>query len=322
MVVNLDLPLYLRLRLRGANAASGSPVNTVAPVLSGDPTVIGNTLTCSQGTWTGTPTITYTYQWTRNTVPISGAVGSTYQLVTADAARTIRCRVLATNAVAAVPAFSNGLVAGTAPVNTVTPVISGTPTVGNTLTCSQGSWTGSPTPTFTYQWRSGGFDIAGATTNTHVVTDEDKSSTLTCMVTATNQFGPVSSSSNGVTVAGTHVLTVGDGGSARGFYDGIFGAISPTTLSGLDIDFLQVNSAGTAILSVGGSVQIPDCTLVLLDTDNFSEPMALPWNPSFGDYRSSGRTDLWTLMGENIGAQVPIYLDISNLLVVPHQYQL
>ena len=46
-----------------------------------------------------------------------------------------------------------GLVAG-APSNTALPSISGTTSVGSTLTGSAGTWSGTPAPTFAYQWRS------------------------------------------------------------------------------------------------------------------------------------------------------------------------
>ena len=52
-----------------------------------------------------------------------------------------------------------------APANTVLPVISGSTTVGSTLTTTDGTWTGSPTPTYTYQWKRGGTNISGATAN-------------------------------------------------------------------------------------------------------------------------------------------------------------
>jgi len=35
---------------------------------------------------------------------------------------------------------------------TVKPTVTGTSTVGRTLTAAKGTWTGYPTPTFTYQW--------------------------------------------------------------------------------------------------------------------------------------------------------------------------
>src|SRR5436190_22068016 len=41
----------------------------------------------------------------------------------------------------------------TAPANTVAPVISGTPTVGETLTTDDGTWTGTPPIAYTYSWR-------------------------------------------------------------------------------------------------------------------------------------------------------------------------
>ncbi len=49
------------------------------------------------------------------------------------------------------------------PVNTSLPTISGTTTVGQQLTASPGSWTGTPAPTFTYQWIR--CDSAGANCN-------------------------------------------------------------------------------------------------------------------------------------------------------------
>jgi hypothetical protein len=73
------------------------PVNTVAPVISGT-ALVGNTLSSASGTWTSdTGVIGYLYQWTRNSVAISGATSSTYTLVSADRLKTIRCQVAATD---------------------------------------------------------------------------------------------------------------------------------------------------------------------------------------------------------------------------------
>jgi hypothetical protein len=46
----------------GGGPAPGAPVNTVAPVVTGT-TAAGQTLTTTNGTWTGAAPITYTYQW-------------------------------------------------------------------------------------------------------------------------------------------------------------------------------------------------------------------------------------------------------------------
>jgi hypothetical protein len=73
-----------------------APVNTAAPTVAGTPAV-GNTLTATPGTWTGTPTPTLAYQWERNSSDIPGATGLTYVLVTADVGNNIRVRETGTN---------------------------------------------------------------------------------------------------------------------------------------------------------------------------------------------------------------------------------
>lgn len=74
--------------------------------------------------------------------------------------------------------------AGKKPANTVLPAITGTPTVGQTLTVSNGTWTKSPT--FTRQWNRNGVPIAGATATTRVLSVDDAGAVMTCTVTATN----------------------------------------------------------------------------------------------------------------------------------------
>lgn len=178
------------------------PVNTVAPVASGSAPV-GSLLSCTTGTWTGSPTPTYTYQWQRNTVDISGATASTYTTQAADGSTTVRCRVTGTNTAGNVGANSNGIAvdaALTAPVNTVAPVASGTTPVGSTLSCTTGTWTGNPTPTYTYQWRRDAVDIGGATNSTYVSQAADVATSVTCRVTGTNSQGNAGANSNGITV--------------------------------------------------------------------------------------------------------------------------
>jgi Carboxypeptidase regulatory-like domain len=83
-----------------------------------------------------------------------------------------------------------------APVNTVAPVASGTPAVGQTLSCSNGSWTGSGTLKFTYAWLRDGSAIAGASGSTYVVQAADQGHGLACQVTATNAVSHAAASSN------------------------------------------------------------------------------------------------------------------------------
>jgi hypothetical protein len=83
------------------------PVNTVAPAITGTAQE-GQTLTCSTGTWSGSPT--YTYQWKRDGNNITSATNSTYTLVTADVGTSIKCTVTATNFTGSATADSNTVV--------------------------------------------------------------------------------------------------------------------------------------------------------------------------------------------------------------------
>jgi hypothetical protein len=86
------------------------------------------------------------------------------------------------------------------PVNTTAPAVSGTATVGSTLSCTMGNWTYAPT-SYAYQWRRNGTNIAGATQSTRVLSAADSGTNVSCQVTATNPAGSTSAASNAVAVA-------------------------------------------------------------------------------------------------------------------------
>lgn len=187
----------------GIPAASGGggtppdpPANTVLPVISSDGTpVTGETVTADTGTWSNTPT-SYAYQWKRNGSNIAGATASSYTLLAADEGQSLTVTVTATNAGGSASATSAAITpsyapAVSAPVNTVAPAIAtdGTPEVGETVTCSTGTWDNSPT-SYAYQWRRNGVLIAGATAASYTLTVSDVGTNrLACSVTATNAGG-------------------------------------------------------------------------------------------------------------------------------------
>ena len=77
-----------------------------------------------------------------------------------------------------------------APVNRVLPYIVGIARVGQVLSVNTGVWTARPAAAFTYQWKRGGVNIAGATNQTYVpVSPADDAVDLTCAVTGTNSQG-------------------------------------------------------------------------------------------------------------------------------------
>ena len=86
------------------------------------------------------------------------------------------------------------------PADSSPPQISGTPSSGKTLSCSDGVWTGKPTG-YAYEWAVDGTPIAGAITSTYRVQTADEGTTLTCAVTATNAAGSTAATSRGVLVA-------------------------------------------------------------------------------------------------------------------------
>lgn len=86
----------------------------------------------------------------------------------------------------------------TPPLNETPPAI--TPSSahpGDTLTCSDGTWSGATF--FAYAWRRDGVEIAGASSAQYPVTEGDVGHVLDCRVTATNASGPAAQlSSNSV----------------------------------------------------------------------------------------------------------------------------
>jgi hypothetical protein len=87
-----------------------------------------------------------------------------------------------------------------APVNAAPPTISGTPTVGQTLTASEGTWSNDPT-SFAYQWlrcNGGGnncVSVANGTQKTYTLVGADDGRTMRVRVTATNADGSNSAQS-------------------------------------------------------------------------------------------------------------------------------
>ena len=179
-----------------------APVNTVAPTVSPSGTQsTGTLISVTTGSWSGVAPITYEYKWTRNGIAISGATSSTYTIQLADDGTTIRVEVKGTNAygVSAFIASSNSVSAVNviAPSNTVAPVISGTAVVGQALTSTTGTWSGTPTITYSYQWKRGATNIGtNASTYTLVAADAGNTSNITCVVTATNTAGSANATSN------------------------------------------------------------------------------------------------------------------------------
>jgi hypothetical protein len=177
-----------------------APVNVVQPLLTGNGAV-GTVVTCSNGSWTGSPSPTFSFNFRVNGVSVQNGASNTYTPLIGDDTKTLTCLVTATNTQgSASEGASNSLVVGTIPNNTDAPVISGTNTFGSTLSTTDGTFTGTAPLSYTYQWLRNGSPISGQTASTYVIGASDSLANITCSVTATNSYGSDSEVSNTITV--------------------------------------------------------------------------------------------------------------------------
>jgi hypothetical protein len=193
-----------------ASGKAGAPENKQGepPVATpSGPVAVGQRLKCEHGGWTGNPE--FSYEWIREPGEINVALGEQeYTVMPADAGHSLVCKVIAKNSEGVTTARSNRVsVSGSAPTDESPPKVVGKPVVSETLTCSQGKWSGSPEPTFTYQWvRDPGpeeTNITGETTNSYIVTGGDRGHTLACEVTASNSSGREVATSNALRIPGS-----------------------------------------------------------------------------------------------------------------------
>jgi hypothetical protein len=179
----------------------GAPEAIEAPTITGSAQV-NEELTCSEGKWHGAP-LTPSFEWLLNGVAIAGATQKNFKVVTVDRGLQLVCRVTETNKEGHASADSAAIrVAGVSPNNVLAPSISGSPSLGATLTCEHGLWEGAPPPSFSYQWTREGALIGGATGATYTIEPADQGHLLACIVTATNvQGSSQAESTNAVAVA-------------------------------------------------------------------------------------------------------------------------
>jgi len=212
--VNLESYLAAKWSIAGVPTP---PAMSIAPTITGIART-GETLTTSNGTWTGTPT-SYSYQWQRAATSggvysnIASATSSTYMVSDSDAGYFIKSSVVATNGVgssSAALSVETSAVTDIVPINRTIPVISGTARTGSTLTTTAGTWASSPT-SYSYQWQrsatSGGVytNIASATSSTYVVSDSDVGYFVKVSVVATNGVGSSSAVLSSETAAVTDI---------------------------------------------------------------------------------------------------------------------
>jgi len=258
-------------------ATSAPPVNVTAPTMSG---VVrqGQTLSVSNGSWSGVTPISFSVTWQRcdatgaNCTAISGATALTYALASADVGNTVRVLVVASNSDGSAQALTqaSAVVAapGSAPASTVQPNPAGTAQSGQTVTVDNGSWNGDQPMSYTYQWQRCTSvqpvctDIVGATSQSYKVSSADVGYALRAKVTATNDLGSSSVTSNltaVVVVAGLPPvntalpLIVGSPAVGTTLHAGL-GIWTGASAGGYTYQWNRCNSSGTGCSSIPGAI--------------------------------------------------------------------
>jgi len=192
----------------------GAPINSDPPVITGDISGAGNTLSASTGEWINSAG-TFDYQWYSCDIDgahcsaIAGATDSTYDVTNGDVGTTVLVEVDATNVEGTGTADSSPTGVVGSPYSTAAPTLGstdvlqdGTPIAepGDTLSVGQGTWHGAPT-SYTYQWFlcdpssptradfTNCTPIPSATSNHYPIGNDVRGHTIYVEVDATNAFG-------------------------------------------------------------------------------------------------------------------------------------
>jgi len=210
-----------------ASCATTNPVTSAGTTITVTPTgtpsvsISGNATPCANAsvTFTATPTNggTPTYQWQKNSSPISGATGSTY--TTSSLSNGDVIKVVMTSSLSCVTtntATSNGLTI--TPTSNVTPSVSIT---GNATSCANAPVTFTATPTNggtpTYQWQKNGSAISGATSSTYTTSSLNTNDAISVVMTSTascTTANPVTSNTITETVTPNVIPSVSITGNA------------------------------------------------------------------------------------------------------------
>ncbi|HEY0517520.1 MAG TPA: hypothetical protein VGD00_10395, partial [Solirubrobacteraceae bacterium] len=262
-----------------------APTNTELPVVSGEAKE-GQILTATSGKWSGTEPITFEYEWLRCnttggacTTAQAPSVLSAYTAQAADVGHTLRVNVLAKDIAGSGEAESEptATVTGKAPANTLAPSVLGLAVTGQTLTASEGVWTGTAPISYTFQWQqcskagTGCEDITGAASSTYKVADGDAGHTLRVVVSAKNVSGTTEKESSttsevlGVGPKNTEAPSISGEAKEGQVLTASGGKWSGTEPVTLEYEWLRCNTSGAACTQAAAPSALPTYSVVAAD---------------------------------------------------------
>lgn len=208
--------------------------------------------------------------------------------------------------------------ATTAPVNVGKPFFEGALTQGQSADVNPGSWTGLPSPNFSYAIKRGATTVS--TNPAYVWTAADVAAgagAMTVEVTATNDIGPTTAISDPVTIAGTLQLSGTPGtafvGSPYAFTPVQSGGHAPysfalagTPQTGLSFDDEDGGISGTPVASGTASL-----TITVTDADGLTATLG-PFNLTVSSAASPG-ADATDLSGTGVTAAVHYHLPTATV---------
>lgn len=215
----------------GRSLLAPAPAATIAPAITGQAKEfeqVAGTL----GSWSGMPE-GYTRQWQREGgsgywSDIPGATAATYDVTADDLDRRLRLKVTADNGQTGV-AYSDPTapVAPSAPTNLTAASLSGSAPIGKIVKTTRGTWRGSPTITYAYEWlrcTTSALEtcatIPGATGQAYTVQAGDDAQWLRARVTASNAAGSAPSTTAALRMGTDYAAAVQQSGASAFFrYD-------------------------------------------------------------------------------------------------------
>ena len=181
------------------------------------------------------------------------------------------------------------------------PTISGTVRVGETLTASTSDIDdadGMSGAVFSYQWLANGADVAGATSDTYALVDDDVGKAIKVRVTFSDdrkhQETLTSEATAAVATAAddssiwSATLTVGSSGSFHGYWEDLMGSLAPDgfNIDGSDYTVTSLNRYGDLMFAFVLDQALPgDFTLQVGDTTFRSEEAEVTTSSSSYTYQ-------------------------------------
>jgi Domain of unknown function (DUF4082) len=163
----------------------------------------------------------------------------------------------------------------TAPSNTGAPKVSGSAEVGQTLSATIGSWSGTTPIGYSYQWQQGGTtNISGATSSSYEPVAGDVGHTLDVVVTASNSVGKATATSAQTAAVakeatGTQQTNCISDPSKCGYPDATNTGVPAGTALKSESQNIAVNKAGTTIkdISLNGEISVEANNTTIEDSE-------------------------------------------------------